>query len=241
MGASSVEEKSVDIRERGILRNLVRQGYVIETPAGAKLFSSLFARWIVESAPEPEITKGEYALEAIVVIDICGSTRIANHYGAHHLRSMYQELEGITLEVAGRFRDRYRRTTGDGLLLTFHTVADAVNASLEIQRRVQEHNIAADSPHRIPIRFSIHFGETLTDEEGRRYGDAVNMAFKVESLGVEALDSRGSPLPSEDYLLVTEQVAGELASIPGVRCHELGALELDGLAGLHRIYQLIRD
>jgi class 3 adenylate cyclase len=245
---SIMEGKPVDLRERSTLRSLIQQGYVVESEEQRaksrehKLFSSLFAQWVEELSLEPTAPKGEYAPEAIVVIDICGSTGIANRYGAHRLRVLYEQLEGIALEVAGHFRDRYRRTTGDGVLITFHTVMDAVNASLEIQRRIQEHNMAADEPHRIPIRFSIHFGETLTDEEGRRYGDAVNMAFKVESLGVEELsETADRPMPRENYLLATEQVARELASVPGIHCRELGTFELQGLTGLHRIYQLSRD
>ncbi len=109
----------------------------------------------------------------------------------------------------------------------------------EIQRRVQEHNSAVDKAHRIPIRFSIHFGETLADDDGRRYGDAVNMTFRVEKLETETLsNATDGPFPVQNYLLVTEQVARELASTQGVKCNELGTFELNGFTGLHRIYQL---
>jgi len=232
-----IDGETIERRERSILRSLIQKGYAYESSQGIKLFSALFIQWLEEASEEPSVTKGSYAPEAIVVIDICGSTRLSNSYGAHRLRALYEELEGIVTEISGRFRERYRRTTGDGVLLTFHTVTDAVNASLEIQRHVNEHNEAANEQYRIPIRFSIHFGETLVDEEERRYGDAVNMAFKVESLGTEDLSH---PLPSEGYMLVTEQVARELAMTPGISCEELGAFELHGFTGLHRIYQLIR-
>ena len=242
--SSIAEDKPVDVRERGTLRSLIQQGYVVESEDHKehRLFSSLFARWILESVPEPEAAHGEYAAEAIVVIDICGSTPIANRYGANRLRALYEALEKIVVEVAERFRDRYRRTTGDGVLLTFNTAEDAVNASLEIQQRVREHNASADELNHIPIRFSIHFGETLTDGAGRRYGDAVNMAFRVESLSVEELSrASGLVIPNEDYILVTEQVANILASAAAVSCQELGTFELKGFTGLHRVYQLIRN
>lgn len=236
-----IEGQGLGLPERTTLRSLIQQGYVLESPEGPRLFSSLFAEFIRESQPQPrpQQPQDQYTPEAIVVIDICGSTHISNLYGAHRLRALYEELEGISFEVANRFRDRYRRSTGDGLLFTFNTVLGAVNTSLEIQRRVQEHNASSEPSHRIPIRFSVHFGETLTDDQGRRYGDAVNMAFKVESLGVERLsEATDRPIPSENYILVTEQVARALASVPGIRCRELGTFELEGLAGLHRVYQL---
>ena len=42
----------------------------------------------------------------------------------------------------------------------------------------------------------------------------------------------------QNYLLATEEVAQELVSAQGIKCYELGAFELDGLTGLHRIYHL---
>jgi class 3 adenylate cyclase len=205
------------------------------------LFSSLFAERVemMESESEAVYTKGDYVPEAIVVIDICGSTKIANQYGAHLLRSLYGQLEGIAFEAASRFHDRYRRSSGDGLLLTFNTVEDAVYCSIEIQRRIREYNSSVDLTHRIPLRFVIHFGETLTDEDGRRYGDAVNMTFKVESFVSDVIVGSGEHgLPSYDYVIVTEHVYRELASEQGIRFRELGAFELPGLTGLHRIYEL---
>jgi len=238
-----MDGKPMDRRDRGTLRNLIQQGYVTESQEGKskgyRIFSSLFAEWVADAPLETASVRGKYEPEAIVVIDICGSIHIANRDGAHRLRTLYEQLEGIVLETSSRFNQRYSRATGDGLLLTFRTVMDAVNGSLEIQRRVHEYNTAVDEGHRIPIRFSIHFGETLTDEEGRRYGDAVNMAFRVESLETEALsDATDAPFPGQNYLLVTEQVARELASAQGVECNELGTFELNGFTGLHRIYQL---
>ncbi|MDQ1329250.1 MAG: eukaryotic-like serine/threonine-protein kinase, partial [Candidatus Poribacteria bacterium] len=236
------EGKEIDAHQRGILRELIKQGYVIENSKGLRLFSSLFGQCIEEFSEETVENKGEYTPEAIVVIDICGSTKIADRYGAHRLEALYAELEGIAFEVASRYKDRYRRSTGDGLLLTFNTVIDAVNASLEIQRRVSEHNQVAEESHRIPIRFSIHFGETLVDEEERRHGPAVNMAFKVESLSVDRLsESSGYQIPKENYMLVTEHVASELKSISGIQYRELGVFELDGFTGLHRIYEIVRN
>ncbi len=226
-------------RDSSVLRWLRQQGYVIAEPSGVKLFSPLFAEQVEilgEAESEGEGEAVGYAPEAIVVIDICGSTEICDRYGAHLLRSLYGHLEGITFDVASQFNDRYRRSTGDGLLLTFSSVREAVNAALEIQRRVRAYNAAADRTHRIPIRFSIHFGETLTDEMGHRFGNAVNMAFRVASL------REGEDFPREDYILITERVYHELESLPlpDIQCVELGVFEIRGFTGLHRIYRLIR-
>ncbi|MFQ6040270.1 MAG: hypothetical protein ACE5PV_05390 [Candidatus Poribacteria bacterium] len=236
-----VRGESISPRDRTALREMTQQGYVMMKPDSPALFSSLFAEQVEIMDAEGEVvhTSEDYAPEAIVVIDICGSTKIAHRYGAHLLRSFYGQLEGMAFEVAGRFHDRYRRSSGDGLLLTFNTVEDAVYCSIEIQRRIREYNRAVDATHRIPVRVIIHFGETLTDEKGRRHGDVVNMAFKVESFVSDVLvRSDEHELPSYDYIIVTEHVCQQLYSEQGIRCRELGAFELTGLTGLHRLYEL---
>lgn len=234
--------------DMAMLRGLVQQGYVIMNADRPELFSFLFAEQLemMESKREREAEhvreshgREDYVAEAILMIDISGSTGIAHRYGAHLLRSIYSQLEGIGFEVAAQFHPRYRRSRGDGLLLTFNTVKDAVDCSLEIQRRIREYNRVVDTTHRIPVRFIIHFGENITDEKGERYGDAVNMTFKVEAFVSEALvgpDKGG--LPGYDYIIVTEHVYREMASKEGIQCRELGAFELPGLTGLHRLYEL---
>ncbi len=237
-----IKNKDIDQSELVILRDMIKQGYVIESSGKVRLFSSLFARWITEFLMGSPTHKGEYAPEAIVVIDICGSSRIADRFGAYRLRALYDELKGIVIEVSRAFHDRYHRATGDGFLITFHTIIDAINASLEIQRRVQDHNCVSDEDHRIPLRFSIHFGETLVDEEGNRHGPSVNLAFKVESLDIQNLsNASGHQLPHENYILATEHIANELASVPGAKCCKLGAFPLEGFTGLHVIYFVSRD
>lgn len=237
-----IKKKEIAPLESGVLRDLIKQGYVLENSGEISLFSSLFARWITESSMKSPSQKGEYAPEAIVVIDICGSSRIADRLGAHRLRALYDELKGIAIEVSRAYHDRYHRATGDGFLFTFHSIMDAVNASLEIQRRVQDHNRVSDEDHRIPIRFSVHFGETLIDEEGNRHGPSVNMAFKVESLDIQYLSTAsGHQLPLENYMLVTEHIANELVSVPGIICRKLGAFPIEGFTDLHIIYCVARD
>ena len=236
-----MESEPISLRDRNVLRELTQQGYVVMKPDVPALFSSLFAEQveIMKSEVEEVHVNGSYAPEAIVVIDICGSTKLAHQYGTHLLQSIYKQLEKIAFEVADRFQYRHRRSTGDGLFLTFNTVEDAVYYSIEIQLRIREYNRAADANHRIPVRFVIHFGETLTDEKEQRYGDAINMAFQVEAFVSEVLVGSGEyKLPNYDYAIITEHVCRELASQQSIHCRELGAFELPGLTGLHRLYEL---
>ena len=236
-----IGSEPISLRDRSVLRELTQQGYVVMKSDVPTLFSSLFAEQveIMETTGEVVHTSGDYVPEAIVVIDICGSTNIAHRYGAHLLRSIYRQLEGIAFEAAGRFHNRYRRSTGDGLLLTFNTVEDAVYCSIEIKDRIEEYNSTVDVTHRIPVRYVIHFGETLTDEKGQRHGDVINMTFKVESFVSDILVfSTEHELPGYDYIIVTEHVYQGLTSEQGIHCRELGAFELPGLTGLHRLYEL---
>ena len=248
-----LEDGEIEPKQGDALMKLHRDGYLIENDGKYRLFSSGFAEYLrinepqLEEAPtvvadaamqsrQTEPGDREYTPEAIMVVDVCGSTHIAHLYGDHLLGSLYKRLEDFVLDVAHKFGLRYRISTGDGWLLTFGTVLDAVCASLEIQACTQTYNATADKMHHLPIRFSIHFGETLTNEAGHRYGAAVNMAFKVEGLS----DVLEGSVPKENYILVTEQVARELTDFPGLHCNELGAFELAGFTGLHRVYELRR-
>ena len=65
------------------------------------------------------------------------------------------------------------------------------------------------------------------------------MTFKVEAFVSEVLvGSDKGRLPSYDYIVVTEHVYQEIASKEDIQCRGLGAFELPGLTGLHRLYQL---
>ncbi len=93
------------------------------------------------------------------------------------LRRWRRELIHPTLE---RHSGRLIKTTGDGMLVEFASVVDAVTFAVEIQRGVAERNATSDDPEML-FRIGINLGDVLI-EDGDVYGDGVNVAARLEPL-----------------------------------------------------------
>ena len=94
-------------------------------------------------------------------------------------------LKAIRREVADpkirEHRGRIVKTTGDGLLLEFASVVDAVRCAVEVQREMAERNADVPPDRRIELRMGINLGDIIKD--GRDiYGDGVNVAARLEAL-----------------------------------------------------------
>lgn len=76
---------------------------------------------------------------------------------------------------------RIIKTTGDGLLVEFHSVADATRAAIEIQGRMRRRNSDVPADRRIEFRIGINLGDIIF-EDGDVFGDGVNIASRVEQL-----------------------------------------------------------
>ena len=83
--------------------------------------------------------------------------------------------------VIDRNHGRIIKTTGDGMLVEFHSVADAVRSSIEIQERMRRRNSDVPDDRRIEFRIGINLGDIIF-EDGDIYGDGVNIAARVEQL-----------------------------------------------------------
>src|SRR5262250_825410 len=78
-------------------------------------------------------------------------------------------------------RSRIVKTTGDGMLVEFASVVDAVRCAVDIQHDMAERNVDTPANRRIELRIGINVGDIIIDE-GDIYGDGVNIAARVESL-----------------------------------------------------------
>jgi class 3 adenylate cyclase len=78
-------------------------------------------------------------------------------------------------------RGRIVKTTGDGLLVEFASVVDAVRCGVEVQREMAERNSTAPVDRRIEFRIGINVGDIIIDDEDI-FGDGVNIAARLEAL-----------------------------------------------------------
>src|SRR6516165_3924756 len=123
----------------------------------------------------------ERRLAAILAADVAGYSRLMGEDEEGTLAA----LKAIRRELADpkikEHHGRIVKTTGDGLLLEFASVVDAVRCAVEVQRELAERNADVPPDRRIELRMGINLGDIIKD--GRDiYGDGVNVAARLEAL-----------------------------------------------------------
>jgi len=134
-------------------------------------------RWETALAAE----RVERKLAAILAADIAGYSRLmgADEEGTlARLKGHRREL--IDPKIA-EYRGRVVKTTGDGMLVEFGSVVDALRCATEVQVGMAERNAEVPSDQRIDFRVGIHMGDVVVDD-GDIFGDAVNVAARLEGL-----------------------------------------------------------
>ena len=120
-------------------------------------------------------------LAAILAADVVGYSRLmaADEAGTHaRLKALRQEL--IEPAIAAH-HGRIVKLMGDGALVEFASVVDAVQCAVEIQRGVAERNAGVPDDQRIEFRIGINLGDVIVEGDDI-YGDGVNIAARLEGL-----------------------------------------------------------
>ena len=123
----------------------------------------------------------ERKLAAILAADVAGYSRLmgADEEGTlARLKALRRELADPKIK---EHRGRIVKTTGDGLLIEFASVVDAVRCAVEVQREMAERNADVASDRRIEFRMGINVGDIMKDGLDI-YGDGVNVAARLEAL-----------------------------------------------------------
>jgi TolB-like protein/class 3 adenylate cyclase/Tfp pilus assembly protein PilF len=120
-------------------------------------------------------------LTAILAADVAGYSRLmgADEEGTHErLKAHLGELVNPKIE---EHRGRIVKNTGDGLLVEFPSVIDAVRCAVEVQRAMIDRNAEEPEDRRIIFRIGINLGDVIIDGDDI-YGDGVNIAARLEAL-----------------------------------------------------------
>jgi adenylate cyclase len=120
-------------------------------------------------------------LAAILAADVAGYSRLigANESGTlERLKAMRREL--LDPKIADH-RGRLVKTTGDGLLVEFGSVVDALRCAVEVQCEMTERNAGVPPDSRVEFRIGINVGDIVV-EDGDIFGDGVNVAARLEAL-----------------------------------------------------------
>jgi class 3 adenylate cyclase/TolB-like protein len=120
-------------------------------------------------------------LAAILAADVAGYSRLmgADEEGTlERLKALRREL--LDPRIA-EHRGRIVKTTGDGLLVEFASVVDAVRCAVAVQQAMPERNTSVAAESRIELRIGINLGDVIVEGDDL-YGDGVNIAARIEAL-----------------------------------------------------------
>ena len=157
-----------------------------------------------------------HKLAAILAADMVGYSRMMSEDERGtlaRLKTHRIELIDPTIE---KNSGRIIKTTGDGMLVEFATVVDAVQAAVEIQRRMAKRNSDVPANGRIEFRIGINLGDIIFDD-GDIFGDGVNIAARLETQS----DAGG--------ICISRSVHDQLSNKLDVDFEDMGALDLKNI------------
>ncbi len=168
-------------------------------------------------------------LAAILAADVVGFSRMtrADEDGTlARLRALRSEL--IDPAVSAN-KGRVFKRTGDGVLVEFRSVVDAVRCALAVQKAMIARNAGEPDDRRIEFRVGVHLGDVVEESDGDLMGDGVNIAARVEGVA----EPGSVCLSSAAY----EQVRDKLQET----FVDLGEQNLKNIARAMRVYALKPD
>jgi adenylate cyclase len=167
----------------------------------------------------------ERRLAAILVADIVGYSRLMGADEEGTLAALQAHRRELIAPKMAEHRGRIVKTTGDGVLVEFASVVDAVRCAVEIQEGMAARNADAQADRRIEYRVGINLGDVMVDDADI-YGDGVNVAARLEALAE----------PGTIYLSASayDQVKGKVACA----FDDLGAHAVKNIAEKVRVYRV---
>ena len=119
-------------------------------------------------------------LTAILSADVVGYSSLMDDNETETIRTLKNYCSAITTLI-GHNRGRVIDIVGDNLLAEFNSAVDAVNCGTEIQRELAQRNTELPDNRKMAFRIGINVGDVV-EENGRIYGDGVNIAARIEGL-----------------------------------------------------------
>ena len=165
-------------------------------------------------------------LAAILAADVVGYSRLADadeERTLARLRALRSDLIDPTIAL---HHGRVVKRTGDGVLIEFRSVVDAVRCAIEVQNGMVERNAGLPPERRIEFRIGIHLGDVVEESDGDLMGDGVNIAARLEGIA----DPGGICLSEDAYRQVRDRIKDALI--------DLGEKALKNIARPVRVYAI---
>jgi adenylate cyclase len=165
-------------------------------------------------------------LAAVLAADMVGYSRLMEEDERGTLARLRTHRIELIDPAIVKNRGRIIKTTGDGMLVEFQSVVDAIRCALEIQQRMLRRNSDVAPDRRIEFRIGINLGDIIF-EDGDIYGDGVNIAARVEALA----DVGG--------ICVTQAVRDQVADRIEAQFEDLGERALKNIARPIRVFRVL--
>src|SRR6478736_6461762 len=165
-------------------------------------------------------------IAAILVADVVGYSRLTGADEDRTLARLRTLRSDLIDPVIAVHHGRVVKRTGDGALVEFRSVVDAVRCAVEVQSGMIERNVGVPQDRRIEFRVGIHLGDVVEESDGDLIGDGVNIAARLEGIA----DPGGICLSEDAYRQVKSRL--DLA------VSDLGPTKLKNIAEPVRVYSL---
>ena len=164
-------------------------------------------------------------LAAIVSADVAGYSRLLGRDESGTLAALKAHRRELIDPKTAEYGGRIVKTTGDGLLIEFPSVVDAVRCAVEMQRGMVERNVGVAADRQIAFRIGINVGDIIVDGDDI-YGDGVNVAARLEALA----DPGG--------ICVSAIVRDQARTHPGVEFKDFGEQNVKNIERPIRVFRL---
>src|ERR1700720_2237598 len=168
-------------------------------------------------------------LAAILAADVAGYSKLAaadEERTLARLRALRSDLIDPTIAL---HHGRVVKRTGDGILIEFRSVVDAVRCAIEVQNGMVERNAGLPPERRIEFRVGIHLGDVVEESDGDLMGDGVNVAARLEGI----CEPGGICISEDAYRQVRDRIKEELV--------DLGERQLKNIARPVRVFEIRID
>ena len=165
-------------------------------------------------------------IAAILVSDVVGYSRLAGADEDRALARLRAIRSDLIDPIIAVHHGRVVKRTGDGAIVEFRSVVDAVRLAIEVQHGMIERNAGVPAERRIEFRIGIHLGDVVEESDGDLMGDGVNIAARLEGV----CEPGGVCLSEQAYW----QVKGRL----DLAVVDLGPTQLRNIAEPIRVYSL---
>jgi class 3 adenylate cyclase/CHAT domain-containing protein/tetratricopeptide (TPR) repeat protein len=181
-----------------------------------------------EQAALDKMLKDEFHKNiAVMFTDIKGSTSFFETYGDLEGRAMVQRHNSLMFPFVEKHGGKVIKTIGDAIMATFESPSAGVRAAIDMQKALHEHNAAQDQKHkRILVRIGLNYGAAVV-EANDVFGDAVNVAARVESQA------------DAEQILISDDLYKEVRSEDDILVRFFGDVTIKGKAEPVKIYRVV--